>query len=97
LKLNRTTYYFTHHGTVRAAIRFAFPGYAEDKAAAVAHCESRYNIYAVSSSGTYKGLYQMGPEERERYGFAWNKWTQARGALRYWRRAGWQPWPTCGD
>jgi len=97
LRANKTKFFFAHHGSVKAAIAYAFPDHAEQKAEAVAHCESELNVYAVSSSGKYKGLYQMGPDERERFGFAWNKWTQARGAYHYWKISGWSPWPVCGD
>jgi hypothetical protein len=97
LRANRKTRYYSHHGSVQGAINRAFPEGAEGKARAVAHCESEYDVYAVSSSGKYLGLYQMGPEERERFGFRWNKWTQARAAYRYWKISGWSPWPVCGD
>ena len=97
LKENRVTRYYAHHGTVRGAINRAFPDHAEDKAKSVAQCESEYDIYARSSSGKYLGLFQMGPEERDRFGFDWNKWVQARAAYRYWKISGWSPWPICGD
>lgn len=58
----------------------------------VAWCESRWRIYA--RNGQYLGVFQMGRAERARFGFAWNAWTQARAARRYYRLAGWQPW-TC--
>lgn len=97
LRANKPTRYFSHHGTVANAIERAFPAGVEDKAKAVARCESEFDIYAVSSSGRYLGLFQMGPEERDRFGFAWNKWTQAVAARRYWEISGWSPWPICGD
>lgn len=97
LRQNRPRRYFSHHGSVAGAINHAFPNASEDKARSVAHCESEFDIYARSSSGKYLGLFQMGPEERDRFGFGWNSWTQARGAYRYWKISGWSPWPVCGD
>jgi len=60
------------------------------EAVAVARCESTLSVYA--RNGDYWGLFQFGSFARAHYGFAWNAWTQARAALRYYRDAGWAPW-----
>jgi len=62
------------------------------EAVAVARCESTLSVYA--RNGDYWGLFQFGSFARAHYGFAWNAWTQARAAYRYYRDAGWSPW-TC--
>ena len=60
----------------------------------VARCESGLSIYA--RNGQYLGLFQHGAYARARYGFAWDAWTQARAAYRYFVDSGrnWSPW-TC--
>jgi len=60
------------------------------EAVAVARCESTLNVYA--RNGDYWGLFQFGSFARAHYGFAWNAWTQARAAYRYFLDAGWSPW-----
>ena len=75
--------------------RFCYTGY---QAFEVAGCETgdTYNIWA--SNGQYKGLFQMGESERERYGHGWNPWAQSKAAHKYYLVAedywgwGWTPW-----
>lgn len=58
----------------------------------VATCESGLTEWA--RNGQYLGLFQMGSYARARYGHAWNPWTQARAAFRYFVDSGrdWSPW-----
>jgi hypothetical protein len=58
----------------------------------VAKCESGLSEWA--RNGQYLGLFQMGSYARARYGHAWNPWTQARAAYRYFVDSGrgWGPW-----
>jgi hypothetical protein len=56
----------------------------------VAYCESRYSTTATN--GQYRGMFQMGSSERERFGHGSSALAQSRAALRYYRIAGWRPW-----
>lgn len=88
---------------VRATIRDWFgTGARGDKAIAVAKCESGYWSNCCASGGgtkahynyasQYKGLFQMGENERAQYGFNWCAGGQAKGAFGLWQDRGWQPW-----
>jgi hypothetical protein len=80
--------------SVRRAV-YAVWGFEAPAAMRVAACETgrTWNVWATN--GQYWGVFQMGSHERATYGFAWNVWEQARGAHRYWSRAGWSPWAQC--
>lgn len=63
----------------------------------VSWCESRYRTWA--KNGQYRGLFQMGENERRIYGHhPSSPWHQARAAYRYFVASGrdWSPWdPRC--
>ena len=62
------------------------------QARSVAWCESRWKPWAAN--GQYRGIFQMGVEERRAYGHGRDPWRQARAAYRYFKAAGsnWSPW-----
>jgi hypothetical protein len=68
--------YFTR-STCRAAVN-------------VAWCESTLRPWAAN--GQYRGVFQMGAAERNRYGHGRTAWHQAKAARAYWRKANWRPW-----
>ena len=54
-------------------------------------CESRYSTRA--KNGQYLGLFQMGTDERRKYGHGSTPMAQAAAAHRYFLKAdGWGPW-----
>lgn len=63
-----------------------------DKAVQVARCESELRTDA--QSGQFLGLFQMGADERARYGHGQDALVQAQAAYQLFRDRGWQPW-TC--
>jgi hypothetical protein len=68
----------------------------------VADCESGDNIYAVSSSGTYRGWLQFDQGSWTANGGAGDPYgqsraTAARVAETYRQRSGTSPWPVCGS
>lgn len=63
-----------------------------DKAVAVARCESEFRTHA--KSGQFHGLFQMGSNERARYGHGPDALTQVLAAYALFLERGWQPW-TC--
>jgi len=64
----------------------------------VADCETGHTFNLYATNGQYKGIFQMGYNERQKFGFAWNYWEQARAAKRYYLYSlkyngyGWEPW-----
>ncbi len=56
----------------------------------VAWCESSLRPWA--SNGQFKGMFEMGADERERYGHGKDAWTQSRSAHTYWLTSHWRPW-----
>lgn len=64
------------------------------QALTVTWCESRWKTTA--KNGKYLGLFQMGKDERKKYGHGPGSWRQARAAFRYFVDSGkdWSPW-TC--
>ena len=88
-------------GSPEAIIREVFTPLGEaDKAVRVASCESGLNPMAVSSGGTYQGLFQLGSNvvAIQAYGGdrldAWANASAARD-LRV-QRGNWSAWPICG-
>ena len=85
----------TPHSTTTSSASFAicytFGPYC-GQALRVARCESGLSIWA--HNGQYLGLFQMGKNERAKYGHAWNAWAQAVSAYRYFIDSGrdWSPW-----
>jgi hypothetical protein len=77
--------------TPHSAIRAVFGGYAF-QALAVARCESELSTGA--QNGQYRGLFQMGSNERALYGHGGSAYAQARAAYRYFVASGrdWGPW-----
>lgn len=77
----------------RYAIKTIFGAYG-DQAIRVAQCESSMNPWAHNKRGGYKGLFQMGPGERKRWGHGSGAWAQARAAYAYFAATGfdWSPW-----
>lgn len=63
-----------------------------DKAVAVAFCESTLRTHA--KQGQYLGLFQMGENERARYGHGEDVLSQVEAAYALFLHRGWQPW-TC--
>lgn len=80
-----------HQLPVYPAIRYVFGAYA-GQAWRVAGCESTWSIYA--HNGQYRGLFQMGSNERATYGHDWTPYGQAAAAYRYFAASGydWSPW-----
>ena len=80
----------TDHG---AAICFVFGSYCE-QAKAVARCESGQAMSKHARNGQYLGMFQMGEDERERYGHSDTALGQARAAYAYFIDSGrdWSPW-----
>jgi hypothetical protein len=68
------------------------------EAVTVAKCEAsalwwwHRNQPTQAVNGQYKGMFQMGESERERFGHGPDPWSQARAAKRYWNVSGWHPW-----
>ena len=58
----------------------------------VARCESRFRTDAAN--GQYRGLFQMGASERQRFGHGPTAIEQSQAAHRYFVRSGrdWSPW-----
>jgi hypothetical protein len=82
-----------------AVIREVFgPLGAAEKAVSVAICESGMNPGA--DSGTYKGLFQLGPHLEGTVAFYGGNWfdplTNAQVARDLYLQSGWAPWPHCG-
>jgi hypothetical protein len=77
--------------TPSAAIRAVFGPDAE-QALAVASCESRLTTSA--QNGQYRGLFQMGSNERRLFGYGATAHEQALAAHRYFVASGsdWSPW-----
>jgi hypothetical protein len=75
----------------RKAICSVFGSYCED-AVAVAWCESRLN--PTAQNGQYRGLFQMGSQERSLFGHGRTAHDQSLAAHRYFVRSGrdWSPW-----
>jgi hypothetical protein len=74
------------------AIKRVWPSRYESQAVRVARCESGIRPWA--RNGQYRGAFQMGSAERERWGHGPSIWAQARAALRYFNNSGkdWSPW-----
>jgi hypothetical protein len=95
-----------HHNkrVAHLAINVAFCGRGHyfcrlgKQAWAVAGCETGQTYNRFASNGQYKGIFQMGTNERAQFGFAWNVWEQAKSAKRYFNYSlringyGWRPW-----
>lgn len=61
------------------------------KAQSVALCESHFSVYA--RNGQYLGIFQMGSNERARFGgSSFDAWDQVRAAYAYFSVSGWTPW-----
>lgn len=77
----------------RSAICTVFGRYCRE-ALAVARCES--GLQTTARNGQYRGLFQMGWNERRLFGHGTSAFEQARAAHRYFVRSGrdWSPW-TC--
>jgi len=84
-----------------AAIREVFtPLGVADQAVAVAACESGLDPGAVSSGGTYRGLFQLGSHLAGTVDFYGGNWfdplTNAQVARDLYLQSGWSSWPSCG-
>jgi hypothetical protein len=75
----------------RRAICDVFGSYCQE-AIAVAWCESR--LQPTAENGQYRGLFQMGSNERSLFGHGSTPHAQARAAHRYFVVSGrdWSPW-----
>lgn len=67
------------------------------EAKVVAKCETGNTWDVWARNGQYRGLFQMGTEERKTYGHGIDPWSQARAARRYFLATArtWRPWPEC--
>lgn len=63
-----------------------------DEAYRVSDCETGHTFSVWASNGQYLGIFQMGSNERRKYGYGVSPWDQAKGAHNYYLRAGWAPW-----
>jgi hypothetical protein len=73
------------------AICHVFGSYCK-QALQVARCES--GVHTSAQNGQYRGLFQMGSNERQLFGHGESALVQARAAYRYFVRSGrdWSPW-----
>ncbi len=73
------------------AICHVFGSYCK-QALQVARCES--GVHTSAQNGQYRGLFQMGSNERQLFGHGESALEQARAAYRYFVRSGrdWSPW-----
>jgi hypothetical protein len=73
------------------AICHVFGSYCK-QALHVARCES--GVHTSAQNGQYRGLFQMGSNERQLFGHGESALVQARAAYRYFVRSGrdWSPW-----
>jgi len=86
-----------HHLSPQRVICLVFKSHCSD-ALRVSYCESRFDVYA--QNGQYKGLFQMGSNERATYdrrGKRYNRftaWDESIAAHRYFVASGedWSPW-----
>ena len=88
-------------GSPEAIIGEVFAPIGEaDKAVRVAACESGLNPGAISSGGTYQGLFQLGPHIVAVHAYGGNRLDARQNALaaRDLRvsRGNWSAWPYCG-
>jgi hypothetical protein len=99
----RAHYQPGQHNT-RHAINLAWCGRsntycgASSEAWAVARCETGGTFDVWARNGIYRGIFQMGTNERATYGHGNDPWSQARAAHRYYVASGrdWSPWdPRC--
>jgi hypothetical protein len=67
------------------------------KALLVATCESNLRTAAVSASGLYEGIFQLGASERAQYGAKDDARSQIQAAHRLFLARGWDPWPICAQ
>jgi hypothetical protein len=76
----------------RASIIKAVFGPYGGEALRVARCES--NLNPKARNGQYRGVFQMGHNERKTYGHGPGVWAQSFAAYRYFVRSGrdWSPW-----
>lgn len=75
----------------KAAITWAFCGHSYkpcwlgNEAIVVAGCETGQTYSVWAENGQYKGLFQLGKKERERWGHGNNPWAQAAAAYRMYK------------
>jgi hypothetical protein len=70
--------------------RYCSPGH---EAYRVSHCETGGTFSVWATNGQYLGIFQMGYHERMTYGYGRSPWDQAKGAHKYYVKAGgWGPW-----
>lgn len=83
----------SYYTQARRAVCSYFGNYCS-QAMAVVRCETGGTYYPWSRNGQYLGIFQMGSNERARYGHGNDVWTQARAAYRYFVDSGrdWSPW-----
>jgi hypothetical protein len=81
-----------HEASPKSAICRVFGTRHCRAAVAVAHCESR--LTTTAQNGQYRGLFQMGSSERNRYGHGSSAYEQAKAAHAYFVASGrdWGPW-----
>lgn len=88
-------------GDVVAIIHEVFGPLGEgDKAVRVANCESHLNPGAISSGGTYQGLFQLGAHIVAIHAYGGNRLDARANALAARdlrvQRGNWSAWPVCG-
>lgn len=90
---DHTTWLHQANTDPKVAICYYFGSYC-DQAYTVAGCESGHTYYVGSKNGQYLGIFQMGDNEREKYGHGITYLEQAKAAYAYFVDSGkdWSPW-----
>lgn len=79
---------------VKQIIRQVFGPYYGEQAVRVSNCETGGTFWWGAANGQYLGIFQMGSDERRKYGHGNGPWPQAQAAYRYFVASGrdWSPW-----
>jgi hypothetical protein len=80
-----------YYTSARKAVCYYF-GSNCAQAMQIVRCETGGTYYPWAQNGQYLGIFQMGSNERAKYGHGNNVWAQAKAAYAYFRDAGWHPW-----
>jgi hypothetical protein len=80
-----------YYTVARKAVCYYFGAYCE-QAMQIVRCETGGTYWPWVSNGQYHGIFQMGSNERAKYGDGSSVWAQAKAAYAYFRDAGWHPW-----
>jgi len=58
-------------------------------------CETGHAYNTTAKNGQYRGMFQMGTDERNKYGHGSTAMLQAKAAHKYYLISGWSPWRAC--